>query len=230
MESEQPIHGPEEVRLLKLLSEIRAILGKALDSLGGKSPATPEAHYLGLGAITVNHAAAGYLSLRELCMVHASKFQIRPAIEATFAGIAAIKNPDFLFRKAYSEWLEDKKLAAKSPTAQTALNDAFEEMKRNFKQRFPNRSMVLERVSVKETADLAGLSPVYEGAYRVYCQFTHGALRAATGHLDEATDASDTLTVTWCVLAMLDHLQKHTPAEIPDLSRFVESLDYKREL
>lgn len=225
MESSQPLHGPEELRLLKLLGEVRPLLATALDSLGGQTPPTPEAHYLSWTAVTVNHAAGGYLSLRESGRVHASKLLVRPALEAVFSGIAAIKSSEFLFRKAYSEWLEDRKLLAIDGVAHAAMETPLRELEQKFQQHCPTRPMKREKLSVFQTAELAGLLPVYEGPYRIYCQFTHGALRAATGGLNEGTDDCDTRIIVWCVLTMLEHLQKHTPAEVPELTRFVKELD-----
>ena len=67
---------------------------------------------------------------------------------------------------------------------------------------------------------MAGLLPVYETAYRIYCEFTHSAMRAVQGQLNKATDPIDTTNVIWCVLTMLEQLKKHTPAKVPDLTQF----------
>lgn len=225
MEPEQAKHDPEEMRLLKLLSELRPLLRNAIDSLDGKTSPAPEASYLRWCAVTVSHAAAGYLMLRERGAIHASKFQIRPALEATFNGIAAINANGFLFRRAYTEWLEDKKLAHGNPATMKELDDQFEEVKRQF----PSCSQDLAKVSVYDAAKMADLLPVYETAYRVYCQFTHGALRAANGGLNEASDGHDTFTVACCVLLLLKALKGHTPAEIPNLARFVKELESRNE-
>jgi hypothetical protein len=224
MESSPPLHGPEELRLLSLLREVHPILGHALDSLGGKTHPTPEAEYLSWNSVSVNHAAGGYLFLRESGRVHASKLLIRPALEAVFSGIAALKSPEFFFRKAYTEWLEDRKLVPKGGTPHAAFDTDFRELEREYQQHYPTRPVKREKVSVAQTAELAGLLPVYNGPYRIYCQFTHGALRAATGDLNEGTDEYDTRIMGWCVLAMLDHLQKHTPAIVPELTKFVKEL------
>ena len=96
-----------------LLTEVQQLLAHSLNSLGGKSPATGEAAYLGWAAVSVNRAAEGYLWLRESGRVAASKLLVRPALEATFSAIAVIKKHGFLLRKAYSEWEEDKKMFVK---------------------------------------------------------------------------------------------------------------------
>jgi hypothetical protein len=229
-EAQQPVHGPEETRLLTLLRELLPILGDGLNSLGGKTPPTPDIHYLSWTAVSVNHAAGGYLLLRESHRVQASKLLVRPVLEAVFSGIAAVQNSDFLLHKAHHESQQDKKLVKKDSADYAAIERAFEEFRRVFNERNPGRTVVPKKITVEDTAKMAGLWPLYDGAYRVYCQFTHGALRAATGNLDNATDAFDTRTVIWCVLAMLDNLQKHTPAEIPELSRFIRALNETGEV
>ena len=224
MNTEQPIHGPEELQLLELLKEVQHVLAHAVDSLGGKSPPTPEAGYLGWAAVAVNRAAEGYLWLRESGRVAASKLLVRPALEATFAGTAVIKKHGFLFRKAYSEWEEENKMSVTDAARKKIANQTLENLKRAFRQNSPGYPVQCKRASVRDTAEIAGLLANYEGAYRIYCQFTHGALRAVRGGLDDITDACDTPIVAWCVLVMLDQLGKHTPAQVPDLTPFRKRL------
>lgn len=170
--------------------------------------------------MSVNRAAEGYLSLRDSGRVAASKLLIRPAIEGTFSGIAAIKRKDFLFRKAYSEWDEDRKLFAKDAVKVEEAKKALEDLKRAFQTKYPSLDLACKQISVRDAAEIAEMLAIYEGTYRLYCQFTHGALRAALGDLDKISDTIDTPVVTWCVLQMLDHLEKETPAQIPDLIPF----------
>ena len=223
--STKPSHGAEEIRHLGLLRDVQQLLAHALFSLGDKSPATAEAAYLGWAAVAVNRAAEGYLWLRESYKVDASKLLVRPALEATFSAIAVIKKHGFLFRKAYSEWEEDKKLFVKDAEGEEEATKALEELKRAFQQSSPGCPVECKRVTVRDAADVAGFLESYESAYRIYCQFTHGAMRAVLGHLDD-TDTIDTPIVTWCVLQMLDHLQTSTPAQIPDLVPFRKRLLY----
>jgi len=102
-----------EIEFIKVLKELQPIIVKSLNSLGGKKPANAGAKYLGVIAKTVNRASDGYLALREAGRMDASKLLIRPALEAVFCGVAAVKDKKFLFRKVYSEWEEHKKLFAK---------------------------------------------------------------------------------------------------------------------
>jgi hypothetical protein len=56
----------------------------------------------------------------------------------------------------------------------------------------------------------------------MYCKFTHSAISAVSGNLDQQTDLYDTPTMAWCVLTTLRFLKEHTPAEIPDLNVFAQ--------
>jgi len=224
MNSEHPIHGPEEAELLALLTQVQNVLADAIKSLGGESPPSPESFYLGWAAVSVNRAAEAYLWLRESGRVAASKLLVRPALEATFSGAAVIKKHGFLFRKAYSEWEEEKKMFAQHPAGEGASNKNLEDLKRAFEKIDPAYPIECKRATTRETADAAGLLSMYDGPYRIYCQFTHGALAAAQGHLDDATDAWDTHVVIRCVLVVLDLFQRHTPAEVPNLAPFLKKL------
>ena|SRR5258708_5918098 len=120
-----------------LLKDVQRILADAINSLGNKPYTTPESAYLMWAAVCVNRAAEGYLCLRETCRVTASKFLVRPALEATFSGTAVTKKPGFLFRKAYSELEEVKKIFAKDDAGAKAANHALENLKRAFQQKHP---------------------------------------------------------------------------------------------
>jgi hypothetical protein len=212
-------HCPEETELLKLIKELQAILAAALNSLAGKTPATLESRYISDAAISVNHAADAYLLLREAGRVHASKLMIRPMIDVVISSTAVIKKRGFLFRKAYSEFLEMKKTYDKTPANEARENAYLDNLKHKFQEE-PGYPIVCKRVDARYTAEVAGLLQAYDTAYRIYCEFTHSAVRAVRGYLDNATDPIDTTMVIWAVSAMLNHLQAITPANIPDLRPF----------
>jgi hypothetical protein len=220
----QPIYPLLEVQFLGLLKELQPIFVDALNSLGGKKPSDAGSSYLGRVAITVNRAADGYLLLRESGRMDASKLLIRPALEAMFCGTAAMKNKEFLFRKAYSEWEEDNKLFAKDAAGKKKASEYLEGLKRAFKEHSPDYPVICKKLQVQEIADMAGLLSAYEGAYRVYCKFTHSAMRAVSGNLNNVTDIKDTHTMVWCVIMMLNQLKQFTPAKIPDLTPFGKKL------
>jgi Family of unknown function (DUF5677) len=220
-----PIYPPIEIEFLKLLKELQPIFVKALNSLGGKKPSDAGTSYLGRIAVTVNRAADGYLCLRESGRMDASKLLVRPALEAVFCGTAAIKNKKFLFRKAYSEWEEDKKFFAKDAAGKKDADEYPKQLQVQFRKHNPAYPVSLKIISVRDAAEMAELLPVYEYAYRIYCKYTHSAMRAVSGNLDHGTDLHDTPTIVWCVLFTLTQLKQYTPAEIPDLAAFNQKLE-----
>lgn len=212
-------HCTEEVELLKQLKEVQEILTTAVNSLGGKMPPTAESRYLGNAAKSVNIVADAYFLLREAGRMDASKLLIRPMFDIVISATAVAKKRGFLFRKAYTELEEAKKMYEKNPVNEAGAKKALEDLKRNFRAK-PGYPIECKRVDARYTAEVADLLPVYETAYRIYCEFTHSAMRAVQGQLNEATDPVDTTMVIWCVLTILDHLKKQTPASIPDLTAF----------
>ena len=224
MNTGEPIYPPIEIEFLKLLKELQPVFVKALNSLDGKKPSDAGTSYLGRIAKTVNRASNGYLWLRESGRMDASKLLIRPALEALFCGIAAINNKDFLFRKAYSEWEEDKKLFAKDAVGKKDADEYLKHLQTQFRKHNPAFPVSLKTISIRDTAEMAELLTVYEYSYRVYCKYTHSAMRAVSGNLDQVTDLNDTPTIVWCVLHMLAQLKHYTPAEIPDLAAFNQRL------
>jgi len=215
----EPAHCPEEAALLKQLREIQEILTTAINSLGCKIPPKAESRYLGYAAKSVNVATDAYALLRGAGRVDASKLLIRPMFDIVLSATAVAKKKGFLFRKAYTELEEAKKMYEKNAANEAGAKKALEDLKRRFRAE-PSYPIECKRVDVRYTAEVAGLLPVYETAFRIYCEFTHSAMRAVQGQLNEATDPIDTTMVIWCVLTMLDHLKKHTPAKIPSLASF----------
>ncbi|HEX4264263.1 MAG TPA: DUF5677 domain-containing protein [Verrucomicrobiae bacterium] len=218
MES-QSLHCKEELELIILLKELRSILESAINSLAHQTPPSIDSRYIVHAAKAINFASDSYIFLREAGKVHTSKMMIRPMIETVTTAIAVEKNKGYFFRVAYTELQKAKKLYDATPENNAKAKEEEERLKMSF-SREPNYPIVLKQIDAKVTADAAGLAVVYRSAYAIYCEFTHNALRAINGDLDEATDHIDTLMVIWAVEVMLNQLKKFTPAVIPDLSAF----------
>jgi hypothetical protein len=191
----------EETKALALLSESIAALAGAIDSLGG-TQAQAKARYLFWSASFVNHTAAGFLKLKELNL-KASKLLVRPCLETLFNVCATVNRGDFLFEKACAEWREENKYSPKDPSSRQEAEDALNQLKAYFGSSRSTTDIRGDKLSAYQAADHAGLVSVYNSAYRVYCQYTHGALRAAAGDLDEVTDSRDTPYVAYVVLKVL---------------------------
>jgi hypothetical protein len=212
-------HSSEEKQLLTLLGKLQSLLTDAVNSLDTKK-LTPETRYLSICAITVNQAAGGHFILRERQQIYASKFLIRPILEATISAGAVMKKHGFLYRKAYSEILEEKKNFPKDSQTDAHFELLLKELKDFFKKYDSSYPIEDKEVKLRYAAELAEMLPLYEVAYRTYCKFTHGGINAALGQLNKMTYDLDTQFVVRLVFMMLEQLQKHTHAQIPDLQPF----------
>jgi hypothetical protein len=134
-----------------------------------------------------------------------------------------MKKKGFLFRNAFTEFNEMKKLYDKTPDNEARANAYLEQLKKRFQEE-AGYPIECKQVDARYIADVAGLLPVYDTAYRIYCEFTHSAMRALRGLLDQTTDPIDTTMVIWAAGMMLNQLKLFTPANVPDLTPFNERL------
>jgi len=206
--------------MLGLLRELQIILSDAINSLEIKSIKSLEGRYLTWAAVTINQTARGFIVLRETRNIEASKLLIRPIMEALLSATAVMQVRGFLFRKLYTELMEEKKLPRPKPATKAEVDIVLADYKNLFKGFDPNYPFEENKVSVKDAAEAAQMLPLYEVVYRTYCNFTHGAMLAATGQLNQATNDLDTHFVVSFMLAILDQLKGHTPAKIPDLDQY----------
>ena len=131
-----------------------------------------------------------------------------------------MKKRGFLYRKTYSELLEEKKNFPKGPQTDAHFNSLLKQLKDFFKKYDSGYPIEDKEVKLRYAAELAGMLPLYEAPYRTYCKFTHGGIDAALGQLNKMTDDLDTQFVVRLVFMMLEQLQKHTHAQIPELEPF----------
>ncbi len=205
--------------MLNLLKELSTVLGTALNSLANQTPKSAESRYISDAARSVNLASDGYILLREAMRVYASKLMIRPLIDVVIKASAVVTKKGFLFRVAYTELQEMKKLYEKNPANEAAANETLERLKKRFLEE-AGYPIECKQVNGRYTAEVAGLLTAYDTAYRIYCEYTHSALRAVRGSLDTTTDPTDTSMVIWAVCTMLNQLKIHTPAVVPDLTAY----------
>src|SRR5437764_628426 len=66
-----------------------------------------------------------------------------------------------------------------------------------------------------------GVEAYYDSHYRGYCQYTHGALEAVSGSLDELTDPEDTRVMLHSAMVALEALVDMT-AHCPGIASFRE--------
>lgn len=213
---------PIDFEAVELLKRVQTSLAHALNSLAGKST-EGGASYLVWCSAHVNKAFGGYIVLRECRLIHASKLLFRPVLEAMFYGRASVRRKEFWLEKAYSELLEDARFVAQDgtnrKTIETNAKKEFDRIKQLAVKNQPSyRSVQPKEVSAKSAAESAGLAKAYQIDYRLYCQFMHGALRAASGDLDALTDERDTPLMIWSALVLCEELNNHTPAALSDLA------------
>ena len=219
---------PSESESLQLLDELQSILSDVLNDIEIKSIPKLEARYLVWAAISIKQAAHGYIILRKANSLEASKLLIRPIMESFIYTNAVMKNHGFLYRKYHSELLEEKKLPRHKTVTEAdikkEMDEATNKAKTYFKTFDANYPFTEKKVNVSDAAKLADLSELYDVGYRVYCKFTHGAMIATTGGLNEITEDVDTPLVASFLLLILDLLQRETPAKVPDLEPYKKRL------
>ena len=71
---------------------------------------------------------------------------------------------------------------------------------------FPNTPKVEQELSIAFAAEKAGMQILYAGYSRIYSQYTHGALLASIGYLDQGTDLADNPIMASCAGTALDTL------------------------
>lgn len=200
--------GNSEDSWLQLVSEMQAELASALDSLTGKKHEGLQDVFPIMSAGHINRALDGYILLRKAGRIDSSKLLIRPALEAAIKILAVKKQPDLLYRIAFSERLEDQKwlgAAARRQGKDYGPEDKrkWDEFTKAYSAHFPTHEMVEEKLSLWDAAVIAGIGDYYNSHYRLYCQFTHAAFRAVTHGLDEL-DTHDNQTMTLCALVGLE--------------------------
>jgi hypothetical protein len=202
-----------EEESLKLVEEIVAEITHVLNSLGGKKHKGLFDGYRFWSSKHLHRAADGFAFLRRHLRIDGTKFLMRPAIEMAFRLKAVRQHPDLLYRIAFSEHIQEKKFlnaAVKHnqtpPTITRSVDEKWKKFSDTFAKEFSDIPRVEKELSIESTAEKAGLQSVYDGHYRIYCQYTHGTLFASVGYLDAATDPEDNRSMAGCAMIALDAL------------------------
>ena len=212
---------------LDLLREIQTELSEALNSLGGRQRNGLLESFIGYSASLINKVVEAYIYLRVSGRQDASKLLVRTAIESVFRVHAVRKNPELMYRIAYSEHIEDKKWVqpidlTESVSVLQAMESNWQEFKDAYHVKYPDHQLKEKELSLRDAAKEAGLDSYYDSHYRLYCRFTHASFRASTGDLDDLR-AEDNRTMSLCAFAMTDAL-KDMGARAPHLTELKERL------
>lgn len=206
-----------EEESLKLVEDFVAELTNALASFEDKAPPrTLLSKYRFWSSKHLHRAVAGFAFLRRQGLVDSSKFFVRPAIEIVIRLETASKHPDLFYRIAFSEHRRDETFLrevdkrlnneARSKENRKRFEANWEIFRDAFTKEFPNTPKVDKELSMAFAADKAGMQILYAGYYRIYSQYTHGALLASIGYLDQGTDLADNPIMANCAATALDTL------------------------
>jgi hypothetical protein len=217
-----------EAESLQLLRELQTVLAGVLNSLGGKFGDGLFEHFIFYSSVHINRAAGGFVSLRETGRLDASKFLVRPAMEVMIKQQAVVRQPELLFRIAYSERMEDRRLIQPSYRRAGKNYDALDqqqwrEFSAKYSKQYPHRPREDNPLSLYEMAKAANLESYYNSYYRLYCQITHGAFRVMVGGLN-SFDSEDNRTIALCVLGALAAINETKLTNIPDLADLQQKL------
>jgi hypothetical protein len=201
----------DEEESLKLVEDFVDELSNALNSLGGVKPVMIVDTYRFRSAKHLHRAVAGFAFLRRPRLVESSKFLVRPAIEMAFKLQAVRLHPEMFYRIAHEERRQDRHLLQGQPEMQEASDKNWEKFKAAFAKDYPtapipNLCLRCDRLSIARVADKAQMKPYYDSHYRIYSRYTHGALQASSGNIDDATNPADNHIIAVCALVALDNL------------------------
>ena len=214
----QPHSASAEEKSLKLVEDFNDELKHALDSLGDKKPIldTLINRYRFWSAKHLQRAFAGFALLRRSGYIDSSKFLVRPSLEMFIRLEAARQYPDLYYGIAATEHHRDAQLLRERDNLLTDKTQSKEDWKTfegnwqqfvdAFTKEFPDVSKSDDELNMASAAEKAGLKSFYGSHYRIYSQYTHGALRASMGYLDPATDPEDNRIMSTCALAALKAL------------------------
>jgi len=193
--------------LREYVEPLKEMLSIALDSLGGKQRNGLDEGYKVFCAVQINRSSAGFLCLKENGLNYPARMLIRPAMEAMFKILAVRQEPSLLYRIARSEHEQDEKWARPfAPNGQDAHDDAFnqkwEKFKSDYQQAFPTHSLTDSSIDLRSLAVKAKVDPYYDSHYRLYCQYTHAALRASTDDLEDFSDEDERTIAATLIVAI----------------------------
>jgi hypothetical protein len=187
-----------EVVAMALLSELQPAIAAALDSLGGKMTKGVEDLYYLYASRQINTAVDAFILLRHDHRIDGARLLVRPALEAMLRLRAVRAKPHLLYRVLFGEALEsDKWLGGVAkrhgvPYTRVCDRDVWQAFKARCASQFGAEKLEDLALSSYDAAAAIGVEVYYDSHYRAYCQYTHGALEAVSGNLDELTDPEDT--------------------------------------
>jgi len=184
---------------LDLAERSQQELSAALNSLGGQQSEGLASNFRLYCARHIYRSADGFIALRRTGRNYSARLLIRPAMESMFKLLAVEVDPEVLYRIARYEHEQDKKWARPFvPTSGSSFDSEFEkkwdEFSAAYATQYPDHTRNSSPIDLRSLADKAKAGKYYDSHYRLYCQYTHAALRATTGGLEDF-DAEDARSI-----------------------------------
>jgi len=225
-----------EIVAMALLWEIQPAIAVALNSLGGKMTKGVEDLYYLYASSHINTAVDAFILLRREHRIDGARLLVRPALETMLRLQAVRVRTYLLYRVLLREALEADKwfgsVARRHGVAYTRVCDRakWQAVKNRCVAQFGADKLEDVPLDSYGAAAAIGLEAYYDSHYRGYCQYTHGALEAVSGSLDELTDPEDTRVMLHSAMIALDALVD-IRAECPGIAslreRFSEVITQK---
>ena len=202
-----------EATSLNLLFDSHQELSGTLNSLGGKTGRDAAEDYKFWSSSYMGHASQGYIYLRKASGMAESRFLIRPAIEMMIRLEAIRQKPELIYQIGYTETQVDDRIWLRALSKRTGeqfdevqYDKRWEKFKNECRAQFPSAKLIDAKLTVKDVAVAAGLGDFYDSIYRTYCRYTHAALRAIVGDLNDTVGPEDNLIMAGCVLCAVESL------------------------
>ena len=202
--------SPKE--LLTLVTQLQESLAACLNSLGGRPRNGLEEAFKGFCASHINRAAEGFVVLKGGNRDYSARLLVRPAMEAMFKLLAVKTDPSALYGIARYEHDQDKKWSRPfAPGGEGELTKAFDEKWKQFTEAYrgqhTEQELIPSPIGVRGAAERAHVDRYYDSHYRLYCQYTHAALRATTGDLDTFS-GEDERVVGFALIVAIEAVQE----------------------
>ena len=175
----------------------------------------------------INTAGDSFILLRHEHRIDGARLLVRPALE-TMLRLQAVRTKTYLlYRVLFREAIEADKwfggIAKRHGIAYTRVCDRpeWQAFKDRCIAQFGADKVKDAPLSSYDAAVETGVEAYYDSHYRGYCQYTHSALEAVSGALDDLTDPEDTRVMLHSAMIALEALAD-MGAQCPGLTAFRE--------
>ena len=223
------MNAPSKTESLRLVVDVLAELEKTHSSLDGKPIEGPTGKTRIFTVRYMMGALDGFVALRKGGKDDAARILVRPMIEKTFFLKAVEKTPSSLFALLRTDfeqevsWLKAMKVSDDHESI-VNLRKNWDFFAGNFAKKYPNYRQELDafasayekefgenyneaKLQIRQIARFADLEGYYNTYYRLYCQFSHGALRAIATD-SRPFDLEDDITAAFSGIIAMDTLRQ----------------------